>query len=89
MVKETLAGLVAVVFALGMTTAVHAQTPAPKVEDKKPADSVDGKTDKPVQKKPAAKKEAKAEKKPAEKAPAGKIEKKDEKPAEKPAEAKK
>ena len=38
MVKETVAGFVAVVFALGMTTAVYAQTPAPKAEEKKPAD---------------------------------------------------
>jgi hypothetical protein len=89
MVKETVAGLVAVVFALGMTTAVYAQAPAPKAEDKKPAETLEKKTDKPAEKKPAAKKEAKAEKKPAEKAPAAKMEKKDEKPAEKPAEAKK
>ena len=39
MVKQTLAGIVAVVAALGMTTAVYAQTPAPKAEDKKPAEA--------------------------------------------------
>jgi hypothetical protein len=90
MVKETVAGIVAVVFALGMTTAVYAQTPAPKAEDKKPADTLEKKTEKPAEKKPAAKKEAKAEKKPAEKVvPSAKVEKKDEKPAEKPGEAKK
>ena len=78
MVKETVAGMVAVVFALGMTTAVQAQMPAPKAEDKKPAETLEKKTDKPAEKTPAARKEAKAEKKPAEKAPAA---------AEKPAEA--
>jgi uncharacterized protein HemX len=89
MVKETVAGIVAVVFALGLTTAVYAQTQAPKPEDKKSADTLEKKTEKPVEKKPAAKKEAKADKKPAEKAPAARVENKDEKPAEKPAEAKK
>lgn len=88
MVKEALAGLVAVVFALGMTTAVYAQTPAPKAEEKKPAETTEKKTDKKpaekAEKKPAAaKKEAKADKKPADaKAPAATAEKKDEKPAE-------
>ena len=81
MVKETVAGIVAVVFALGMTTAVYAQAPpAPKEDNKKPAETLEKKADKPAEKKPAAKKEAKAEKKVAEKAPAA---------AEKPAEAKK
>lgn len=80
MVKEALAGLVAVAFALGMTTAVFAQTPAPKAEEKKPAESTEKK---PAEKQPApAKKQAKADKKPADaKAPAT-AEKKDEKPAE-------
>jgi hypothetical protein len=59
MVKEALAGVVAVVFALGMTTAVYAQTPAPKAEEKKPAEA----TEKKAEKKPAAKKAAKTEKK--------------------------
>src|SRR4051812_15717945 len=68
MVKETLAGLVAVAFALGTTMVADAQTPAPKVEDKKPADAADKKTETPAEKKPAVKKQAKAEKKPAEKA---------------------
>jgi hypothetical protein len=80
MVKETIAAIVAVVVALGMTAAVYAQAPAPKAEDKKPAETLEKKTDKPVEKKPAAKKEAKAEKKPADKAPAA---------AEKPVDAKK
>ena len=85
MIKETVAGIVAVVFALGMTTAIYAQAPpAPKAEDMKPAETLEKKADKPAEKKPAAKKEAKAEK-----TPAAKVEKKDEKPAEKPAEAKK
>ena len=78
MVKETVAGLVAVVFALGATSAVYAtstQAPAPKAEEKKPADA---KTEKKAEKKPAAKKEAKTDKAPA----AAKTEKKDEKPAE-------
>lgn len=80
MVREALAGFVAVVFALGMTTAVYAQAPAPKAEEKKPAETMEKKA---TDKKPAAKKEAKSEKKPAaEKAPAAKAEKKDEKPAE-------
>ena len=77
MVKETVAGLVAVVFALGATSAVYAtstQTPAPKAEEKKPADA---KTEKKAEKKAAAKKEAKTDK-----APAAKTEQKDEKPAE-------
>jgi hypothetical protein len=79
MVKEALAGLVAVVFALGMTTAVSAQTAAPQAEEKKPAESTEKKA---VDKKPAAKKQAKADKKPADaKAPAT-AEKKDEKPVE-------
>jgi hypothetical protein len=84
MVKEALAGLIAVVIALGMTTAVFAQTPAPKAEEKKPAETMEKKTDtKPAEKKPAAKKEAAADKKAADaKAPAAKAEKKDEKPAE-------
>jgi hypothetical protein len=77
MVKEALAGFVAVVFALGMTTAVYAQTPAPKAEEKKPAETMEKKA---AEKKPAAKKEAK--KPAADKAPAAKAEKKDEKPAE-------
>src|SRR5687768_13081185 len=46
MVKETVAGFVAVVFALGMTTAVYAQTPVPKAEEKKPAETMEKKTDK-------------------------------------------
>ena len=78
MMKQTVAGLVAVVFALGATSAVYAtgaQTPAPKAaEEKKPADT---KTEKKAEKKPAAKKEAKSDK-----APAAKTEKKDEKPAD-------
>ena len=82
MVRETVAGMVAVVFALGMTTAAHAQASAPKAEDKKPAETVEKKTEKPAAKAPAAPKNAKAEKKPAEKAPAATVEKKDEKPAE-------
>ena len=85
MVRQVLAGLVAVVFALGTTTAVYAQTPAPKAEEKKPADTTEKKAEKKAaEKKPAAKKEAKADKKPADaKAPAAaKTEKKDEKPAE-------
>jgi outer membrane biosynthesis protein TonB len=82
MTRGTVAGLVAVVFALGMTTAGNAQAPASKAEDKKPAETVEKKTEKPAEKKPAVKKEAKAQAKPAEKAPA-KVEKKDEKPGEK------
>jgi hypothetical protein len=96
MVKEAIAGMVAVVFALGMTSAGYAQTPAPKAEEKKPADTMEKKTDKKAaektDKKPAAKKEAKADKKAADakapdaKAPAAPTA---EKKAEKPGEAKK
>jgi len=82
MVKQTLAGIVAVVAALGMTTAVYAPTPAPKAEDKKPAEAPETK----AEKAPKKKAEKKAEKKtaPAKKearAPAAKVDK-DEKPAE-------
>jgi uncharacterized protein HemX len=82
MVKQTLAGLVAVVAALGMTTAVYAQTPAPKTEDKKPAEATETKTEKTADKKADKKAEKKAA--PAKKeakAPAAKVDK-DEKPAE-------
>ncbi|HEY7519751.1 MAG TPA: hypothetical protein VIE36_15810 [Methylomirabilota bacterium] len=64
MVKESVAALVAVVFALGATStasATGAQTPAPKAEEKKPADKMQKK----AEKKPAAKKEAKGDKAPA------------------------
>jgi len=82
MVKQTLAGIVAVVAALGMTTAVYAQTPAPKAEDKKPAEATETK----AEKTPEKKAEKKADKKAAPakkeaKAPAAKVDK-DEKPAE-------
>jgi hypothetical protein len=74
MVKQTVAGLVAAVFALGMTTAVYAQAPAPK-----PADTMEKKADK----KPAKKEAKAADKKPAGKAAApAPAEKKMEKPAE-------
>ena len=78
MVKQTLAGIVAVVAALGMTTAVYAQTPAPKAEDKQPAEATETKPEKTPQKK--AEKNAAPVKKEA-KVPATKVDK-DEKPAE-------
>ena len=81
MVKQTLAGIVAVVVALGMTTTVYAQTPAPKAEDKKPAEATDSKAEKTPEKK-VEKKAAPAKKE--AKAPAAKVDKDD-----KPAEAKK
>jgi hypothetical protein len=81
MIQRTVASFVAAVFALGMTTAVYAQTPAPK-----PAETTEKKADKPAEKmeKKPAKKEAKGEKKPAaDKAASASAEKKkDEKPAE-------
>lgn len=82
MVKQTLAGIVAVVVALGMTTAVYAQTPAPKAEEKKPAEATETKAEKTPEKKADKKAEKKAA--PAKKeakAPAAKVDK-DEKPAE-------
>jgi hypothetical protein len=52
MVKQTVAGLVAAIFALGMTTAVYAQTP-------KPAETMEKKADKaPAEKKRKAVKKA-------------------------------
>ena len=77
MVKQTLAGIVAIVMALGVTTIAYAQTPAPKAEDKKPAEATQPKAEKTPEKK-AEKKAAPAKKE--AKAPAKAD--KDEKPAE-------